>query len=178
MLHQPVAGLHPPSTPRPSTSGQDKQRFSSRYNSQEIWSATDPDREVTNLSSSATPPMWSTNTNPPHTSHSNPGSDGVAAEQAAKEDAEEQDTCRRPTPTKSNTSTICTIVLHVYMMLITPATHAHLPNLPIICPTYTGTSHACMSRPGGHQPVQFSHSPNVEYQHQSPPTHKKKVLTV
>ena len=80
----------------------------------------------------------------PHTRHNNPWADGVSAEHAAKEDAEEQEIFRQPTPTRSNDYTICTIVLHVYMMLVTLEKHAQSPILPIICPTSHETRHTCI----------------------------------
>ena len=80
----------------------------------------------------------------PHTRHRNSWAAVVAAYDSAKEEAEEEETCRRPTQTKSNDSTISTIVLHVDMMCITPETHAQLPILNIICSTYRVTRHTCM----------------------------------
>ena len=54
----------------------------------------------------------------------NPWADREAKEDNAKEDTEEQETCRQPTSTGSRDPTIYTIVLHVDMRWIIPATHS------------------------------------------------------
>ena len=81
--------------------------------------------------------MWHTNTKPPHTNNNNPWEAVKNAGHTAKEDAEAKETCRRPTPTKSNAPPTFTIASHVDMAFIFSGTACalanptyHMPNIP------------------------------------------------